>query len=247
LRPAFRRAAGALGKLAELLVFPSFCRICSALLESPDENVVCRECLADLVPRRSGFCVVCGEYFGGIQDPHICSECLTSPPPFTRHRSCAPYRGTVKDVLLLFKFRGYAVLGRPLAEFLTRSLGRDEDLWWEIEALVPVPLHPRRERERGFNQAAVLAREIGRIQGLPVLEDVLVRVYNPVPQTSLTAALRQENVKDAYQAMNTPSIQGKRIMLVDDVRTTGATLRECSRVLRDAGAGEVRAVTLAQA
>lgn len=247
MRPDLRRLALEAGRLAELLFFPSYCRLCFSLLRFSGERVVCRRCLAEMRARPSGFCPVCGRFFHGQSTSHICGACLESPPPFSRHRSCAPYRGKVKDVILLFKFRKFAVLGGPLARFMDRTLKRDEDLWWGVDALVPVPLHPRRRRRRGFNQSEVLARHLGRLRNLDVIEGALIRPANRIPQTSLSAAHRRTNVQGAFRAADQGSLKGKVLLLVDDVFTTGATLGECSRILKDAGAAEVRAVTAAQA
>ena len=247
MRPDISRIALRTGKLAELLFFPSFCRICSALLDSTGERVVCRRCLAGMTARRSGFCLVCGRFFEGEGDPHICGECQQSPPAFSRHRSCASYRGIIKDVILLFKFRGYSVLGDPLARFMNRTLDREEDLWWGVDVLVPVPLHPRRRARRGFNQAAVLARRLGRLRELEVVEGVLIRKENRAPQSALSAVERRKNIRGAFGVKNRIRLKGKTVLLVDDVFTTGTTLEECARILKRDGVREVRAVTAAQA
>jgi len=113
--------------------------------------------------------------------------------------------------------------------------------------IVPVPLHRRRKWERGFNQTEVLAKELGRLTEFPLETDVLKKIRNIPPQTSLELDERARNVKDAYQTAKEERIQGKIILLVDDVYTTGSTLRECASMLKRAGAKEVRAVTVAQA
>jgi ComF family protein len=110
-----------------------------------------------------------------------------------------------------------------------------------------VPLHPRRIRERGFNQARVLGEELGRIKGIPIEASVLKKVRNSPPQTSLTQEERMGNVRGAYDIVHKEKIRGKIVLLVDDVFTTGSTIQECAIVLKKAGAQEVRAVTVAQA
>jgi competence protein ComFC len=241
-----RRLLGDALKLAELLVFPSLCRVCGRLLEKAGERVVCRSCLDALAPRRSGFCVCCGDFFDGVAEPHLCLECLTSRPPYALHRSCAVYEGNLREIILLLKYRGYRVLGRDLARFALKAAGRHEDLWWGLDAIIPVPLHPKRKRERGFNQAEVVAREIGRAQGLPVLSRVLRRVKNIPAQTSLEAADRKRNVSGAFAVRQPAALKGRVVLLVDDVYTTGSTVKECCRTLRRAGARSVRVLTLAR-
>jgi ComF family protein len=153
----------------------------------------------------------------------------------------------LKDVILLFKFRGYAVLARDLAEKAHAALGRDESLWWGEPVLVPVPLCPARERERGYNQSALLARELSRRSGLRSEAGVLVRRGNAPPQSTLEAAARARNVRGAFAVRRPGPVRGRAVLLVDDVYTTGATLKECAKALLRAGASDVRGITLARA
>ncbi len=234
-------------RLAELLVFPSTCRRCGRLLENPGERVLCRRCLEALAPCGDPFCLVCGRFFSGAGEPHACAACLVRPPAFSVHRSAARYEGALKDALLLFKYRGYRPLGKPLAVLMHAAYGRDPLLWEGASLLVPVPLHRRRKRRRGFNQAAVLALELGRLTGLPAAPRALRRMADIPPQTTLGRNDRRENVRGAFQAGKENAVRGRVAVLVDDVFTTGSTLSECARVLRSAGASEVRAVTIAQA
>ena len=138
-------------------------------------------------------------------------------------------------------------MSRPLAAFAEACLGGDEALWRGADALVPVPLHPSRRRERGFNQARLLARGLAAGRGLAVLDGALIKTRNAPAQAGLRAADRERNVRRAYAVKRPDLVRGRVLVLVDDVTTTGATLRECAGVLMDAGAKEVRAVTLAQA
>ncbi len=153
----------------------------------------------------------------------------------------------VKDVILLYKYRRFKVLGVDLARFAERALGGDEGLWWGVEAIVPVPLHPRRRRERGFNQAQVIAAELARLKGIDLVDDALVKVKNVPPQTSLQARERAHNVRGAFKIKKTQGIAGKTVLLLDDVYTTGSTLTECSLALKKSGVKDVRALTIAQA
>lgn len=234
-------------KTVELAIFPSFCRLCGSLMEKAGEIVVCRSCWEGIVPLRAPYCPSCGRFFSGAGGPHYCSGCLAKRPDFSKHRSCGKYEGRLKDILLLYKYRGMKVLGKELAGFIHRSLGEEDDLWWGVQAIIPVPLHPKRQRHRGFNQALVMARELGRLQGGEVVSGSLVRTINTSPQTSRKAEDRETNVRGAFAVTRAKRIRGKTVLLVDDVFTTGATVQECSRVLKKAGAAEVRAITVAQA
>ena len=243
----FRGRAASLAKLVELLLYPSFCRLCSEPLDEPGEKVVCRACLARLVPRRGPLCPACGRFHEGGGEDHVCSTCLDRAPAFSVHRSCGTYGGTLKDVILLFKYRKYAPLSRPLAAYAAACTEGETGLWEGADFLVPVPLHPARRRERGFNQSRLLARDLAVLRGMRVLEGCLVKTGNVPPQAGLHAAERETNVKGAYAVRRRQKVEGKTLVLLDDVSTTGATIRECARVLVEAGAKDVRAITLARA
>jgi ComF family protein len=242
-----RARAAALAKLIELLVFPSSCRLCAAILDEPGERIVCRDCLGRLVPRQGPVCPVCGRFLESAGEEHPCGRCLEAPPAFSFHRSCGAYAGTLKDVVLLFKYRKCAPLSRPLARLAEASLASEARLWEGADFLVPVPLHRARRRDRGFNQSRLLARDLAKGRGMKVLGGVLVKARNAPPQAGLRATEREKNVVGAYAVRRPDRIRGRTLVIVDDVTTTGATLRECARVLMQAGAKEVRAITLAQA
>jgi competence protein ComFC len=242
LRPAGRRGA----RLIELLVFPSACHLCGRLLDRPGERVLCADCLAGLRPLRGPVCPACGRTFGADVDPHPCGACLVAPPLFSRHRSAGLYGGTLKEALLLFKFRRYKPLAKPLAAFVVAALSGEDPLW-AGGVFVPVPLHKKRRRERGFNQAEALAGELGRLTGRPVEAGALRRVADIPPQTTLGKAERRANVRGAFRVDRPERLRGRVVVLVDDVFTTGSTLGECARELRRAGVSDVRAVTVAQA
>lgn len=234
-------------KFAELIFFPSFCQLCSTLLEYPQEKVICRFCLKSITPHKSSYCLCCGRFFEGHGEPHLCQDCLKDSPPFSLHRSCGPYKGKLKDVILLYKYHHFRVLGKDLAHLIQRSLGREERLWWGVEAIIPVPLHPKKKRQRGFNQAQVIAKCLAELMGIELVEKQLAKTRNVPPQTSLELEDRKKNVLGVFRVENGDKVKEKVVLLVDDVYTTGATIRECSRALRGAGVKEVRAVTLARA
>lgn len=244
---SFRTGAAGLARLAELLVFPSFCHICREPLEEAGARIVCDACLAKLAPRGGPVCPRCGRFHAGSGGDHLCARCQGDSPAFSMHRSCGVYGGTLKDVILLFKYRKYAPLSRPLARFADSCLAADRPLWEDADLFVPVPLHPSRKRERGFNQAALLARDLGLRRGLGVLTGALVKTRNRPAQAGLRAADRERNVRSAYAVKHADKVRGRTLILIDDVTTTGATIRECARLLKEAGAKDIRAITLAQA
>jgi len=234
-------------KLAELIFFPSFCELCSSLLEFPRERVICHACWKSIRASHPSYCLCCGRFFEALEEPHVCQVCLEKRPPFSHHRSCGKYKGKLKDIILLYKYRHFQVLGKDLANFVYRALGREEEIWWKVDAIIPVPLHPKRKKKRGFNQAQIIAKELARIKGIELRDQMLLKIKNVPPQTSLRVEERAENVSGAFGVAKGNKIKGKVVLLVDDVYTTGSTIRECSSVLRKAGVKEVKALTVAQA
>jgi len=153
----------------------------------------------------------------------------------------------LREVIVLFKYGGFSNLGRKLGRLAGEFLESDSDMLYELDMIIPVPLYPKRQRERGFNQSLVIAREISRITGIGVVQKGLIRIKDAPAQVLLHAAARERNVKGVYALGKPWLVEGKTVLLVDDVFTTGATVGECSRVLRRGGAREVRALTLARA
>jgi len=247
VRFSFRKSLVSSIKLAELIFFPSVCELCSCLLELPDERIVCHSCLKGLEPRRTSFCLVCGKFFNDSGEPHFCRQCVMQKPAFSVHRSCGQYLGRLKDIIILYKYRGYRVLGKALAAFALQAAGREEVLWWGLEGIIPVPLFPKKEKQRGFNQAFVIAKELAKRKNIELIKNQLIKVKNTAAQTSLKAAERHKNLKGAFEIIQNHTIKGKTVLLVDDVYTTGSTLQECSEALIKAGVLEVRALTVAQA
>lgn len=244
---SLRKRISKWSKLAELIFFPSFCELCSSFLEFPEERVVCRSCWESIKSSHASYCLCCGQFFEGSGEIHFCRNCLEKKPPFSCHRSFSRYRGKLKDLILLYKYRHFQILGKDLARHVYSTLAAKEEIWWGVEAVVPVPLHPKRKKKRGFNQAQIIARELARLRGIELVEGVLMKTKNVPPQTFLQLKDREKNVLGAFRVEKKEKIRDKVVLLVDDVYTTGSTIRACSSVLRDAGAKEVRALTIAQA
>jgi ComF family protein len=176
----------------------------------------------------------------------VCARCRRSATAIDRSRSGGAYEGALRDIIHAFKYDGRRTLAVPLARIMRAA---SDDLLRDADVIVPVPLHAVRRLRRGFNQASDLARRLDR----PVV-NALWRVRATSPQAGLTAAARRRNVRRAFRlspflSRSTRSrfIDNRIVVLVDDVSTTGATLDACARVLKDAGATEVRALTAARA
>jgi ComF family protein len=176
---------------------------------------------------------------GGVGE--LCAPCAAAPPPWDYARAAAQYVEPLRTALGAFKFDGRQALARPLADLVVEQCGATLPV--DVEALVPVPLGRARERERGFNQAALLAERLARALSLPV-RAWLGRTRPTRPQSELGASERRANVRHAFRAR--AAVTGRHVIVVDDVLTTGATAAECARVLREAGARAVGVLTVAR-
>ncbi len=228
------------------LLYPPRCEVCGRLRREP----LCADCRAQLTPLAPPVCAVCGEPFDpGAAGAPLCEECRAPHRrPFSRARSAFYYDGPLVQAIWRYKYHCQRVLAQPLAELMSEALaqppGADLDLA-SADVISPVPLHPTRLRERGFNQSELLAEGLAAHLGKP-LRHLLARTRATHPQVDLPVPSRAANVREAFAPRLTEVIQDQRVLLVDDLYTTGATLSECARVLRRAGAMEVRIYTLAR-
>ena len=217
----------------QALLYPDRCASCNQL-----GSLFCDECRQKVALVSPPLCPLCG--YPSTYGRH-CRWCQESPLSIDGIRSVAFFEGPLRLAVHAFKYRGITCLAVPLAELMIAHWHREP---LPVDVIVPVPLHRRRRRERGYNQAALLARSLGAGIGLPVGEDWLVRIKDTSPQVGLDASSRKANVAEAFKCQNGDAVAGRRVLLIDDVCTTGATLKSCSLALRQAGARSVWAFTL---
>jgi|UniRef100_A0A7C3WG37 ComF family protein len=231
--------------LAALVDFflPRFCPLCGKPPPLAEiEPARCPDCEAKIVWVTSPICPCCGKIFAAREGTnHLCGPCQKEPPPFARARAALVYEGPGAEAIKKFKYARRLDL-LPLLQAWLRTPDCRE-LVDAAELLVPVPLHTRRLQERGFNQALLLAQAF---PGKPLIKGALVRVRYTRPQSGLNPKERRENVRQAFAVARPQEIKGRRLLVVDDVYTTGATVRECARVLLKAGAKEVSVLTVAR-
>ena len=231
-------------------ILPPRCRICDTSTVREPIVWVCRDCWLAIDYVIPPICYQCGQPFAAPPEGiaslmHRCGECLHDPPPYERARALGLYRGAFREIIHAMKYQRVYGLVRPLAELLQAQFVYH----WEDcmpDGLVPVPLHRSRLRQREFDQALGLSHVLSRSLNMPLWADVLVRHRNTTSQVGLQADERQDNVRGAFRVQAPGRCEGKAILLIDDVYTTGATAKECARVLRQAGAARVDVYTLAR-
>jgi len=238
-----------LGNAALDLLFPPTCVGCQRY-----GAWLCQECVSQIERIQPPVCAVCGwpgdrstpgsgaahhHYRGGV----CCQSALANLDGL---RAFAFHSGSLREAIHQLKYDDLRALAVPLGKLMAvgwTALAPENS---DFDAIVPIPLHRTRQRQRGYNQSALLARELARHLQRPVIEDSLVRIRATAPQVDLNAQARQENVRDAFRCVG-HNLTGKRVLLIDDVCTTGATLEAASTALRAGGASSVWAYTLARA
>lgn len=227
------------------VILPPACHICNSFIPDAGKLHICPACHDRLPLVSSPLCSLCGIPFSGAGDDHHCGACITHPPHFDSARAHFLYEGPIRELIHAFKYSRNTQLRYPLALLALEGTG-EVLAGHHFDLIVPVPLHHSRLRQRGFNQAVLLGRVLARHLSLPMLPDALARTRATEPQIELSAAERRANVKGAFSAKRPDRITGKRILLLDDVMTTGSTMDECARELKKAGAEAVIAVTIAR-
>lgn len=239
------------------VLFPSDCRLCGTILTNVSRLPVCRQCLDDISPISGVVCAICGERLfsdyalADAEGPPRCGLCRRVPPIFARAAAYGSYESGLRELVHLLKFGGVrpaaSVLGRMLAE-ATASL--EAELSSDSVIVIPVPLHRTKLRQRGFNQAELIAREAVKFSALPerfrLCDGVLERRRETASQVGLTSHQRRSNLRGAFGVAQAGMVAGREVLVVDDVYTTGATVSECARVLLRAGATKVWVATVAR-
>lgn len=226
------------GELLNLLL-PRRCDLCRCVLNLGEISGLCENCKNSISPDDGHACFVCGEPIdGSLSAAGIirCGECRIKIPPFDMTVFAFRYEGVSRNLIRRFKFGGRTGLSRTIiAPMLCAKLQRLVKMD-EVDMVIPVPLHHRRLLKRGFNQSYLLAREIGTAFSIGVSANIIYRKTPTVAQFSKTRAQRKANVRNIFKLRNTAMLKGKRVLLVDDIMTTGATMFEISRILKKGGA-----------
>lgn len=224
-----------LGKAVADFFFPQFCIGCGL-----EGEVICPACIAKLPRLSPPFCSRCGLPQTAGQS---CRDCADLELAIDGIRSPLVFQKLTREAVHQLKYQNIRVLSIPLAGMLHDYLNENP---MDADMFIPVPLHPQRLRERGYNQSLLLARHLGKLCGIPVRSDILKRRVNTPPQArTLNSAERHRNMKESFTSLD-GKVKGKRVLLIDDVSTSGATLDACASALKQAGALSVWGLTVAR-
>lgn len=228
-----------LGKTFTDLVFPPTCVACKR-----PGSVLCDHCAQRVEPISQSICLRCGKIQTSSEQT-LCHSCKFDPNPvLSLTRAAAHYAEPLRTMIHHFKYEKQPELAEPLVRYLLAAFAKEE--WHQgsgINLVVPVPMFSERQKQRGYNQAELLARCFSNATHLPFASQALKRIRFTQPQVGLSERERQRNVKDAFVAH--PNVKGRSVLIIDDVYTTGATLRSCATSLIEAGSAQVYALALA--
>ncbi|MGI9088138.1 MAG: ComF family protein [Chthoniobacterales bacterium] len=227
------------------LFYPALCAVCTAPIDRAD--YLCATCAGKASRIKPPFCATCSEPFAGaITESFSCANCAHRVLHFEAAVAAFRSRGVVRKIIHDFKYGQQIHLRHPVGDWLLAAIDDPRLDGRRFDLVVPVPLHPTRQRERGFNQAELLAQILRARAGLTI-SSALERIRYTTTQTAFDRAERMENLHNAFRLRKKAHVRGLRVLLIDDVLTTGSTLSECARVLKAAGAISVHAATAARA
>ena len=223
---------------------PPQCPCCEKFSEEGKQGF-CSNCLSQIRWIEPPFCSICGIPFISREvETHPCGACVTHRKYFTIARALGAFEGSLQEAIHRWKYEGKTYLTPFFADWMAEGLNRH----WEpgsLNLLIPVPLHTRRLRERGFNQALLLVRELSRRTGIPYRKSILQKKKSTIPQVNLSGVEREKELRGTFHVIGKEELSGLSVLLIDDVYTTGATVNECSKVLLRGGAKKVDVLTLA--
>jgi ComF family protein len=230
------------------IIYPPKCRICQDFLNDSETKIrgICDECYSNFPLLTHPFCSACGVPYGSkVEEDHLCEKCIRETPLYDELRAPYLYEEKIMDAVHLIKYSGKSYLAKSLGPLLADYLKN-----WLSDTngmiMIPVPLHKKKLRQRGFNQSVLLVKSVSRILDMEADYFTLIRIKYTETQTGLTLEERRKNVKGAFEVSGKKDLNGKTVILVDDVATTGNTINECARVLKKAGCERVFGLVLAR-
>ncbi len=228
------------------ILYPRHCFACENSLHEEMNTHICASCMEKINKSDTRRCVKCGFELGpGITDSiNGCTECENTNLKLEKSFFVSDNRDPIKSLIHQFKYKKHACLATPLGYLLIKLL--NQEITCEIDIIVPVPLYWGKKQKRGFNQSALLAKKISSKIPLPISTNNLYRVKNTLSQTHLSRPQRQKNVFGAFKVKNPEKLHKKNVLLVDDVLTTGTTVSECAKSLKNAGVNKVFLIALAR-
>ncbi len=220
-----------------------YCIVCNEAIERHEKYSLCGKCRNKVNFIEGKICIKCGKPLDEEYIPDLCHDCINTDYHFTRALSCIEYNDTAKDIIYALKYHKKRYISYHIAEIMKDRYS--EFIRKNVDTIIPVPLHHRKEGERGFNQAYLISKYLGRWLEIHIDNKSLVRTKSTKSQNKLTRPERIKNMKNAFKIVCDKNIRGKKILIIDDIYTTGTTVNEISRELFSKGASDAYVLTFA--
>ena len=220
-----------------------YCLLCGEAIEKTEPYSLCSACRGQIRFITSRFCEKCGKPLESMYLPTKCPDCIQSTHYFTKGFSCVEYDDNIKKLVYDLKYHNKRYLAYHMAEMMTERFMKMG--WGKPDLIVPIPLHRKKERDRGFNQSALIARYIGAFLGIPVECKGVLRMKETEIQNKLNREERKENLKNAFKIIENNKFSNKKVMILDDIYTTGSTIDACAKELCKAKPREINCMTFA--
>lgn len=218
------------------LLYPPRCTFCEEILPLTVDNLLCYDCKEDYPLIEDPVCKKCGKQLA--HDDDCCLDCKNTEHLYEKGIALYPYEGTIKEALYRFKYGGR----RKYAQFFAKNMYtklKETTFIHEVDLIIPVPVSKERLKQRGYNQAEEIAKYLSKISRIPYNKDILIRNKDTKPQSGFSPSQRAKNIKDAFKCTGQLMNKYKVILVIDDIYTTGSTIDECSKILKNSGAGKV--------
>lgn len=229
-------------------IYPPFCATCSEVILNSNLTYVCENCLKDIYFNSPPYCRICGAHNPNTQE--LCRECKNKIKNeikiwFDKNFSCFLYKKTVKKILHLIKYRNKIKLALYLGNYFLDII-RENEITKNIDYIIPVPIYKTKLKKRGFNQSEVFSKIVAKNLNIKMLNNILHRYKPTIPQSELSKKARLKNIKGVFKIENNDILRNKNILLIDDIYTTGATVNECSKLLKNSSVATIKVATVAK-
>ncbi|NLK21800.1 MAG: ComF family protein [Epulopiscium sp.] len=223
------------------IIYPPRCIFCKDIIPIQKEKGICEECKKNLSFVEGKTCQRCGKPIEKKRD--TCLDCIKYPPEYEKGWAVFVYEGLIRDMMYRFKYGGYKEYARYLGHLMADKI-RNEAPNEKFDLIIPIPIHPNRKKSRGYNQGEELAKTISKELNSPMDTSILIRTKETRPQSGLTIIERKNNIKNAFKIKINMDLKQMKILLVDDIYTTGATINSCAKLLKNKNAGKIYFVSL---
>ncbi|WP_058485998.1 ComF family protein [Defluviitalea phaphyphila] len=220
------------------IIYPPKCIFCNTIIPIQKEKGICDDCKKSLPFIKEKVCQKCGKPIDNIEERNTCFDCIKYPPIYDKGWALLVYEGIVRDMIYRFKYGGHKEYAVYLGVLMANKI-KNENIKEKFDLIIPIPMHLKKKRIRGYNQSEELAKIISKQLKIPIDITILTRIKETKPQSGLSITQRKNNLKKAFKIKQNTDLKGKKILLIDDIYTTGSTINTCANILKKKGVKKV--------